>query len=212
MSHLPAELTGTWEIDPIHSTIGFAAKHAMVATTRGHFESFQGGATIDAAHPEASTAWVDIDAASLTTKTAMRDDHLKSPDFFHVENHPKITFRSTSARVDGDDLVLVGDLTIRDATKPVEIVWEFGGVAKDPFGNVKAGFEGTTTVNRKDWGLNWNAALETGGFLVGDKVKLVLEIEANKVEATPEASDSDEAKAEEEQIEAEESAETPALS
>jgi polyisoprenoid-binding protein YceI len=211
MSQLPAELTGTWEIDPIHSTIGFAAKHAMVATTRGHFDSFKGAATIDAAHPEASSAWVEIDAASLTTKTSARDDHLRSPDFFHVEDHPTITFRSTSARVDGDDLVLVGDLTIRGVSKPVEITWEFGGVAKDPFGNVKAGFDGSTTVNRKDWGLNWNAALETGGFLVGDKVKLVLEIEANKVDTTA-AADSEEAQAEEQHIEAEESAKTPALS
>jgi polyisoprenoid-binding protein YceI len=210
MSQLPAELTGTWEIDPIHSTVGFAAKHAMVATTRGHFDSFTGGATIDAAHPESSTAWVDIEAASLTTKTAQRDDHLRSADFFDVENYPTITFRSTSARVDGDNLVLAGDLTIRGVSKPVEVVWEFGGVAKDPFGNVKAGFDGTATVNRKDWGLTWNAALETGGFLVGDKVKLVLEVEANKVEAA-DASDSAEAEAEEQQIEAEESAKTPAL-
>jgi polyisoprenoid-binding protein YceI len=209
MSRLPAELTGTWEIDPIHSTIGFAAKHAMVATTRGHFEEFTGGATIDAANPEASSAWAEIQAASLTTKTSQRDDHLRSADFFDVEKYPTITFRSTSARVDGDDLILEGDLTIRGASKPVEVVWEFGGVAKDPFGNTKAGFEGSTTVNRKDWGLNWNAALETGGFLVGDKVKLVLEIEANKVDAP--AADTGEAEAEEEQIEAQESAGTPAL-
>jgi polyisoprenoid-binding protein YceI len=210
MSQLPAELTGTWEIDPVHSTVGFAAKHAMVATTRGHFDAFTGAATIDAANPESSTAWVDIEAASLTTKTAQRDDHLRSADFFDVENYPTITFRSTSARVDGDNLILAGDLTIRGVSKPVEVVWEFGGVAKDPFGNVKAGFDGSATVNRKDWGLTWNAALETGGFLVGDKVKLVLEIEANKVE-TADASDSAEAEAEEQQIEAEETAMTPAL-
>jgi polyisoprenoid-binding protein YceI len=211
MSALPAELTGTWEIDPVHSTVGFAAKHAMVATTRGHFEEFRGGATIDAANPEASTAWVEIQAASITTKTDMRDNHLRSPDFFDVENHPTINFQSTSAKVDGDDLVLIGDLTIRGVSKPVELVWEFGGVAKDPFGTTKAGFETTVTVNRKDWDLNWNAALETGGFLVGDKVKLILEIEANKVESTEAAEGDADASAEEEKIEAVETAETPAL-
>jgi polyisoprenoid-binding protein YceI len=210
MSQLPAELTGTWEIDPIHSTVGFAAKHAMVATTRGHFDSFTGGATIDAANPESSSAWAEIQTASVTTKTAARDDHLRSADFFDAENYPTISFRSTSARVDGDDLVLVGDLTIRGVTQPVEVEWEFGGVAKDPFGNVKAGFEGSTSINRKDWGLTWNAALETGGFLIGDKVKLVLEIEANKVEAT-DGADSQEAEAEEQQIEEAELQETPAL-
>jgi polyisoprenoid-binding protein YceI len=209
MTSLPAELTGTWEIDPIHSTVGFAAKHAMVATTRGHFESFTGGATIDAAHPEASKAWVDIEAASLTTKTEQRDNHLRSADFFDVENHPAISFRSVAAKVDGEQLVLTGDLTIREITNPVEIVWEFGGVAKDPMGTTKAGFEGTATISRKDWGLTWNAALETGGFMIGDKVKLVLEIEANKVEAA--AADSQEAESEEKQIEETEVRETPAL-
>jgi polyisoprenoid-binding protein YceI len=209
MTSLPAQLTGTWEIDPIHSTVGFAAKHAMVATTRGHFESFTGGATIDAEHPEASTAWVEIEAASLTTKTEQRDNHLRSADFFDVENHPTISFRSVAAKVDGDHLVLTGDLTIRGISNPVEVVWEFGGVAKDPFGTTKAGFEGTATINRKDWGLTWNAALETGGFMIGDKVKLVLEIEANKVEAA--AADSQEAESEEKQIEETESRETPAL-
>lgn len=180
MSAFPAELTGTWDIDASHSTVGFAAKHAVVATTRGHFTSFTGGATIDAAAPEASSAWVDIDVASITTGNEQRDGHLKSPDFFDVENHPKITFRSTSARLDGDELVLTGDLTINGKAQPVDIVWEFGGVAQDPWGNTKAGFEGKATINRKDWGLVWNAALETGGVLISDKIKLVLEIEAGK--------------------------------
>ncbi len=203
MANLPAELTGTWEIDPHHSTVGFAAKHAMVSTTRGHFTEFSGGATIDAEKHESSSAWVDIEAASLTTKSQQRDDHLRSGDFFNVEEHPTIQFRSTSAKVDGDNLILAGDLTIRGTSHPVEVEWEFGGVAKDPFGVTKAGFEGTTAVSRKDWGLNWNAALETGGFLIGDKVKLVLEIEANKVESVESG--------EEEQIEAVEAEETPAL-
>ncbi len=180
MSSLPAELSGTYEIDTMHSTVGFAVKHAMVSTTRGHFTSFSGGATIDADNPEKSTAWVDIEATSVTTGQEQRDNHLRSPDFWDAESHPKITFRSTSAKLDGDDLVTTGDLTIKGVTHPVSVTWEFGGLATDPYGTKKAGFDGTATMNRSDWGLTWNAALETGGFLISDKVKLVLEIEANK--------------------------------
>jgi polyisoprenoid-binding protein YceI len=181
MTTLPAELTGTWEIDTLHSTVGFAAKHAMVATTRGHFTSFKGGATIDAENPETSTAWLEIDSSSVVTGVEQRDSHLRSADFWDSESNPTITFRSTSAKLDGDDLILSGDLTIKGIANPVDVVWEFNGVAKDPYGVTKAGFDGAATVNRKDWGLNWNAALETGGFLISDKIKLVLEVEANKV-------------------------------
>ncbi len=180
MSAYPAELTGTWEIDPVHSTIGFAAKHAMVATTRGRFESYTGGATIDAEHPENSTVWVDMDAASVSTGNEQRDGHLRSTDFFAAEAHPRITFRSTAVKPDGDEIVTTGDLTVAGVTHPVEVRWEFGGLSKDPYGNIRAGFEGTGTLNRKDWGLVWNAAIETGGFLVSDKIKLVLEIAAIK--------------------------------
>jgi polyisoprenoid-binding protein YceI len=180
MSDFPSELTGTWDIDAAHSTVGFAVKHAVVATTRGHFTAYTGGATIDAANPENSTAWLEIDAASVTTGNGDRDGHLKSADFFNVEAHPKITFKSTSAKVDGDNVITTGDLTIAGTTAPVDIAWEFGGIAKDPWGNTKAGFEGTGSLSRKDWGLTWNAALETGGFLVADKIKLVIEVEAGK--------------------------------
>ena len=180
MSTFPAELSGTWTIDESHSTVGFAVKHAVVATTRGKFTSYTGGATIDAENPENSTAWLEIDAASVDTGSEQRDGHLRSADFWNAETNPKITFRSTAVKVDGDTVITTGDLTVGGKTAPVDIAWEFGGIAKDPWGNVKAGFEGTATINRKDWGLTWNAALETGGFLVADKVKLVLEIEAGK--------------------------------
>jgi polyisoprenoid-binding protein YceI len=180
MTAFPAELTGTWEIDPMHSTVGFAVKHAMVSTTRGHFAGFTGGATIDAENPEKSTLWLDIDATTIITGVEQRDQHLRSPDFWDAENHPKITFRNTSVKVDGDEIVTIGDLTVRGVSFPVEVTWEFNGIAKDPYGTVKAGFEGAATIKRSDWGLTWNAALETGGFLISDKVKLVLEIEANK--------------------------------
>ena len=178
MSTFPAELTGTWDIDAGHSLVGFAVKHVVVATTRGHFGTFTGHATIDAAQPENSSATLSIDVTSVTTANEQRDGHLKSADFFDVENHPTITFQSTSAKADGDKVVLLGDLTIKGVSRPVEITWEFGGIAKDPWGNTKAGFEGTATINRKDWGLDYNAALEAGGLLISDKVKLSLEIEA----------------------------------
>jgi len=180
MSSFPAELTGTWDVDAAHSTVGFAVKHAVVATTRGKFNAYTGGATIDAANPANSSIWVEIDAASVDTGNEQRDGHLKSADFWNAEENPKITYKSTSVKVDGDDIITTGDLTVGGVTHPVDITWEFGGVAKDPWGNTKAGFEGTATVNRKDWGISWNSALETGGVLIGEKVKLVLELEATK--------------------------------
>jgi polyisoprenoid-binding protein YceI len=180
MSAFPAELTGTWEIDPLHSTVGFAVKHAMVSTTRGHFAGFSGGATIDADNPELSTSWLEIDATTVNTGNEQRDGHLRSPDFWDAENNPKITYKSTSAKLDGDNLVTNGDLTVKGITHPVEITWEFGGIAKDPYGTTKAGFDGEASIKRSDWGLTWNAALETGGFLISDKIKLTLEVEANK--------------------------------
>jgi polyisoprenoid-binding protein YceI len=180
MSEFPAELTGTWAVDAVHSTIGFSVKHAMVSTTRGKFTGFTGAATIDAANPEASTSWLEIDATTIDTGNEGRDGHLRSPDFWDAENHPKITYKSTSAKLDGDNLITTGDLTIKGVTHPVDITWEFGGIAKDPFGTTKAGFDGTATIKRADWGISYNAALETGGFMISDKVKLSLDIEADK--------------------------------
>jgi len=189
MRTFPAELTGTWDLDPTHTTVGFAVRHAMVSTVRGSFGGFTGGATIDAEHPEQSSAWLDIDPKTITTNNEMRDGHLQSGDFFEVEQYPAITFRSTGAKLDGDNLVVTGDLTIKGVSNAVDIVWEFGGLAKDPWGNTKAGFEGSATISRKDWGLTYNAALETGGVLIADKIKLILEVEAAKkvdAEATAE--------------------------
>jgi polyisoprenoid-binding protein YceI len=180
MAAFPTDLTGTWDLDPAHTTVGFAVRHAMVTNVRGHFAGFTGGATINADSPEESSAWLDIDPTTITTNNEMRDGHLKSADFFEVETFPAITFRSTAAKLDGEELILTGDLTIRGVTHSVDISWEFGGIAKDPYGNTKAGFEGTTTISRKEWGLTYNAALETGGVMIADKVKLVLEVEAAK--------------------------------
>lgn len=175
-------LTGTYNIDPSHSAVGFVARHAMITKVRGAFNEFEGTLQLDGANPSASTATVVIKVASVDTRNADRDGHLASPDFFDAEQFPEIRFSSTSAKqVDADHYVLTGDLTIRDITKSVEIPFELTGGATDPFGNSRVGFEGSVVVNRKDWGLTWNAALEAGGVLVGEKVTLEFELSAVRV-------------------------------
>jgi polyisoprenoid-binding protein YceI len=175
------ELTGTWTIDPSHSSIGFVARHAMVTNVRGTFDEVEGVGQLDAANPAASTATVTMKAASINTGSTDRDGHLRSADFFDVETYPEVRFASTAIeRADAETFSVTGDLTIKDVTRPVTVDFTFTGVARDPFGNLRAGFEGQTSVNRKDWGLEWNAALETGGVLVSEKIKLVLDISAIK--------------------------------
>jgi polyisoprenoid-binding protein YceI len=173
-------LTGDYAIDPSHSRLGFSARHAMVTTVRGQFGDFDGTAHVDAENPAASTVALTIRAASISTGTADRDGHLTSGDFFDVETHPEITFTSTSVERDGADWSITGDLTIKGVTQPVTIPFEETGTAVDPFGNTRVGFEGATTINRKDWGLTWNAALETGGVLVSEKIKLEFDVSAIK--------------------------------
>lgn len=172
------DVSGEYTLDVSHSRLGFSARHAMVTTVRGAFPAFEGTATIDAATPANSRVNLTIDVASVSTGAADRDGHLRSGDFFDVENYPTMTFRSTSVEREGDEWAVTGDLTIKDATLPVTILFEEAGSARDPFGNLRVGFEGATTVNRKDWGLTWNAALETGGVLVSDKVKLEFDVSA----------------------------------
>ena len=174
------DLTGDYTIDPSHSRLGFSARHAMVTTVRGAFPEFTGTAHIDAANPAGSTVALTISAASVDTGSADRNGHLVSADFFDVENHPTLTFTSTHVERDGDDWAITGDLVIKGTSKPATIDFESTGTATDPFGNQRAGFEGSTTINRKDWGLSWNAALETGGVLVSEKIKLELDISAIK--------------------------------
>ena len=179
------DLSGDYSLDVAHTRIGFSARHAMVTSVRGSFQDFEGTAHLDAADPTKSSAKLTIRVASLTTGQEQRDAHLRSPDFFDVETYPEITFESTDVeQLDGDTYRLVGDLTIKDQTQPVSVDFTFNGSAKDPFGNLRAGFEGRTTVNRKDWGLTWNAALETGGFLVADKVKFEFDVSAVKLTPT----------------------------
>jgi polyisoprenoid-binding protein YceI len=174
-----SSLSGDYVIDASHTRIGFSARHAMVTTVRGQFGEFEGTAHFDAADPAASSAQIVIKTASIDTGSADRDGHLRSADFFDVETYPEIRFVSTSAKlVDTDTWRLKGELTIKDVTRPVTIEFEHTGEATDPFGNRRIGFEGSVSVDRKDWALTWNAALETGGVLVSEKVKLQFDVSA----------------------------------
>jgi polyisoprenoid-binding protein YceI len=171
------ELTGTYTLDPAHTRIGFVARHAMVTKVRGAFNKFEGTATVDGANPANSSAQVTIDATSIDTRNAQRDEHLRGNDFLAMADYPQITFTSTGARqVDDTTFELTGDLTIKGVTNSVTIPFSFEGAAKDPFGNLRVGFEGSVTI--KDYGITWNAALETGGVLVSEKVTLEFEISA----------------------------------
>ena len=175
------ELTGTWTLDPAHTRIGFVARHAMVTKVRGSFNEFEGTATLDGANPANSRVEVKIEAASIDTRNAQRDEHLRSNDFLAMNEYPEITFASTGVRqADGTTFELTGDLSIKGVTNSVTIPFTFEGLATDPFGNQRAGFEGSVVINRKDYGVTWNAALEGGGVLVSDKVTLEFEISAVK--------------------------------
>ncbi|GAA4867582.1 YceI family protein [Serinicoccus chungangensis] len=174
------DLDGTYAIDPSHSRVGFSTRHAMVTKVRGAFNEIEGSATTGPGLQDASVQ-LTMQVASVDTRSADRDGHLRSPDFFDVENYPTMTFTSTEVTaVDDGTLRVTGDLTIKDVTRPVTVDFEYAGAATDPFGNQRIGFEGSTVVNRKDFGLTWNAALETGGVLVAEKVTLEFEISAIK--------------------------------
>ena len=174
MSVLATLPAGTFNIDPSHSRVGFSARHAMVTKVRGSFNGYTGAAVVA---DGAASINIDITVASVDTRSADRDGHLQSSDFFDVANFPKITFASTSIKDSGSDkLAVEGNLTIKDVTKPITIEFEYSGTATDPFGNARFGFEGAAEINRKDFGLTWNAVLETGGILVSENIKLEFEI------------------------------------
>ncbi|MDP9443534.1 MAG: YceI family protein [Actinomycetota bacterium] len=174
-------LSGTYALDPTHSRIGFVARHAMVTKVRGAFNEFEGTATLDFDDVSRSSASVTIQAASVDTRQAQRDAHLRSNDFLAMDEFPTITFTSTAARQTGDaEFELDGDLIVRGVTRPVTIPFTFEGTAVDPFGNTRVGFEGSVVIHRKDFGVSYNAALETGGVLISDKVTLGFEVSAVK--------------------------------
>jgi polyisoprenoid-binding protein YceI len=184
-----------WHIDASHSEIQFAVRHMMISTVRGRFKTFSGVVEGDEQNPTAARVQVEIDVASIDTGDEKRDAHLRSPDFFDAEAYPKMIFRSTGVEQRDDQHGrLHGELTIRDVTKPVVLDVEYAGMAKSPWGTTSAGFSAETKINRKDWGLNWNVALETGGWLVSDEIKINIELEL--VQQPAEAAQEGEAEAE----------------
>ncbi|QDZ14902.1 YceI family protein [Humibacter ginsenosidimutans] len=186
------DLGGDWDLDPAHTRIGFSAKHAMVANVRGAFNEVTGSLHADFDEPEKSSAEVVLKVASVDTRNGQRDDHLRSADFFDAEKWPDIVFRSTRIEEVGENaLVVSGDLTIRDVTKPLTIPIEFTGAQVDAFGALRAGFEGTRRIDRREFGLEWNMALDQGGWLVSEKITLEFEISAIKRQADAEANTED---------------------
>ncbi|MEU7052923.1 YceI family protein [Streptomyces lavenduligriseus] len=174
-------LTGDYVIDPAHSTLGFVARHAMVTNVKGGFGDFTGTLHLDGAEPAKSTAALDVRVESIDTGNADRDTHLKSADFFKTDEFPTMTFRSTGVEVlGGEEYRVTGELSLLGVTKPLTIDLEFNGFAKDPFGNERVGFTGKAEILRSEFGLTWNAALETGGVLISDKVKLTFDVSAIK--------------------------------
>lgn len=177
----------SWKIDTAHTHIQFSVRHMMISKVRGSFEKFSGSVILDEANPANTLVDVQIETASVNTREPQRDGHLRSPDFFNAEAFPYMTFSSKRVQViDGSRARLIGDLTIRDITREVVLDVEYLGQAKSPWGAVSYGFSGTTRINRKDWNLVWNVALETGGMLVGDEIDISIELELVK-EAEAEA-------------------------
>ena len=179
MSALSDLTPGTWNVDPVHSSVGFVARHLMVSKVRGRFGKFTGTITI-ADDPLKSKVEASADVASVSTGDENRDNHLKTADFFDIEKYPTVDLVSTGIDKDGDDYVLHTNLTVNGVTKPVEFELEFDGVSPDPWGGTRAGFTAEADISRKEWGLEFNMTLDTGGVVIGDKVKIEIEIEAVK--------------------------------
>ncbi len=176
-TRIPGYVAGTWAIDPVHSEVGFSVRHMMVSKVRGKFSAFEGTITTPD-NPLESSVEATIDLSSITTGNEQRDAHLRSSDFFDVESHPQMTYRSTGVRAENGDYLLDGQLTILGVTRPITLAIELNGIGPDAYGGTRAGFTATGEINRSDFGVNWNAAIEGGGVVVSDKVALSLEIEA----------------------------------
>ena len=175
----PGYITGTWDIDPVHSEVSFVVRHMVVSKVRGRFDRFEGTLNL-AADPLASSVEAEIDASSVNTGNDQRDDHVRSADFLDAEHHPRITFRSTAVRPNGDHFVLEGDLSIRGTTKPVELALELNGFGPDHFGGTRAGFSASTEINRQDFGVSYNGAIPgaDNAMVLSDKIGINIEIEA----------------------------------
>jgi len=176
MSNFEGLVAGTWVIDPTHSEVGFTVRHLM-SKVRGKFEQFEGSIVI-AEEPTQSVATATVQLASINTGTQQRDDHLRSGDFFGADQTPLMTFTSTGVKVEGDAIKATGDLTIKDVSRPVELEVEFLGTGNDPWGGTRAGFEASTVISRKDWGIDFNIPLDGGKLMIGDKIAIQLSVEA----------------------------------
>jgi polyisoprenoid-binding protein YceI len=174
---IPGYVAGRWTVDPVHSEVGFSVRHMMVSKVRGKFNVFSGD-IVTAENPLDSSVTATIDLSSIDTGNPDRDNHIRSADFFEVDTHKTMTYRSTGVRIDDDDYVLDGELTLKGITKPVSLRLELGGFAQDPYGGIRAGFTASGEIKRSDFGVDFNAVLETGGVVVADKVDIALEIEA----------------------------------
>ncbi len=174
---IPGYVAGTWTIDPVHSEVGFVVRHMMVSKVRGKFATFS-GEIVTGQSPLESSVTATIDLASISTGNDQRDNHIRSADFFAVETYPTMTYRSTGVRQDGDDYVVDGELTLKGVTKNVPLRLELNGFGPDAYGGTRAGFSATAEINRRDFGVDFNATMETGGVVVSDKVTIQLEIEA----------------------------------
>jgi polyisoprenoid-binding protein YceI len=177
LTGIPGYVAGTWTIDPVHTEVGFAARHMMVSKVRGRFRSFS-GQLVTGADPLDSSVTAEIDLSSIDTGNEQRDAHIRSADFFEVETHPAMTYRSTGARRHGDGFILDGELTLKGVTKDVPLTLELNGFGPDPYGGTRAGFTATGEINRRDFGVNFSAVMETGGAVVSDKITIHLEVEA----------------------------------
>jgi len=177
LTTIPGYTVGTWTIDPVHSEVGFTVRHMMVSKVRGRFTTFS-GEVVTGANPLDSSVTAEIALDSIITGQEQRDAHIRSADFFDVENHPAMTYRSTGVRQHGDDYIVDGQLTLKGVTKDVPLALELNGFGPDAFGGTRAGFTATAEINRRDFGVNWNGAIEGGGVVVSDKVTIQLEIEA----------------------------------
>jgi polyisoprenoid-binding protein YceI len=172
----PSYVAGTWVLDPTHSEVTFSVKHLAISKVRGTFERFT-ATIVTAEDPAKSTVEASIEVASVNTNQKDRDNHLRTNDFFKADEFPNMTFASTSVVLDGDDITVTGDLTLRGVTKSVTLKGEFGGIVTDGYGQTKAGFAASTKINRHDFGVSWNAALEAGGFTLGDDVSINFELQ-----------------------------------
>ena len=192
MPELDSSLAGEWRFDPAHTRLGFSTRHAMVTKVRGAFNDVSGVITVDAEEPTNSTVSVTIQVASIDTRNEQRDQHLRTNDFFDAPHYPEITFVSTRIdQIEEKSFIVNGDLTIRGVTREIAVPIEFIGVERDPFGNLRAGFEGSRRIDRKDFGVNWNAALDSGGVLVSDRILLEFEVSAVKANGTEGATGAD---------------------